>query len=76
MCECENVAEEKKNGEDFDRYRRFAKSCLRLAQLANDQATRAMFLAMAQTWNSLADRNINATIQTALEDFNQRQLDG
>jgi hypothetical protein len=35
-----------------------------------------MFLAMAQTWNSLADRNINATIQTALDDFNQRQLDG
>jgi hypothetical protein len=70
------VAEDNKNGEDSDRYRSFAQSCLRLAQRANDQATRAMFLAMAQTWNSLADRNINATTQTALEDFNQRQLDG
>jgi hypothetical protein len=43
---------------------------------AADQPTRAMFLAMAQAWNSLADRNLNATTQTALDDFNQRQLDG
>jgi hypothetical protein len=70
------VPENNTTGEDADRYRSFAQSCLRLAQRANDQATRAMFLAMAQTWNSLADRNINATTQTALEDFNQRQLDG
>ena len=71
-----NVAEDKKDGEDYDRYRRFAQSCLKFAQRANDQATRAMFLAMAQTWNSLADRNLTATTQTALEDFNQRQLEG
>jgi hypothetical protein len=70
------VPNDNNTGNDSDRYRSFAQSCLRFAQRANDQATRAMFLAMAQTWNSLADRNINATIQTALDDFNQRQLDG
>jgi hypothetical protein len=71
-----NVPETNKDGEDYDRYRSFAQTCLKLALSAKDQPTRAMFLAMAQTWNSLADRNINATIQTALDDFNQRQLDG
>lgn len=71
-----DVAQEKTDTDGPDRYRRFAQSCLKLAQRANDQATRAMFLAMAQTWNSLADRNINATTQIALDDFNQRQLDG
>jgi hypothetical protein len=61
---------------DLDRYRSFAQSCLNLALRATDPPMRAMFLAMAQAWNSLADRNLNATTQTALEDFNQRQLDG
>jgi hypothetical protein len=70
------VPEENTNGPDSDRYRSFAQSCLQLALRANDEATRAMFLALAQTWNNLANRNINATTQTALEDFNQRQLDG
>jgi len=71
-----SVPDEHKDREDYDRYRSFAKSCLKLALGAKDQPTRAMFLAMAQAWNSLADRNINATTQTALEDFNQRQLGG
>ncbi len=59
-----------------DRYRTFAQSCLTLALQATDQPTRAMFLSMAQAWNSLAERNLSATTETALEDFNQRQLDG
>jgi hypothetical protein len=71
-----DVPQDNKDAADHDRYRKFAQSCLNLALSAKDQATRAMFLAMAQTWNNLADRNINATIQTALDDFNQRQLDG
>lgn len=71
-----NVPQKHKDTNDQDRYRSFAQSCLRFALGANDQPTRAMFLAMAQAWNSLADRNIHATTQTALDDFNQRQLDG
>jgi hypothetical protein len=70
------VAPADKERDEADRYRRFAQSCLKLAQSANDQPTRAMFVAMAQTWNNLANRNINAATQTALDDFNQRQLDG
>jgi hypothetical protein len=70
------LAQDNKDADDQDRYRRFAQSCLKLAKSANDQPTRAMFLAMAQTWNNLANRNINATTQAALDDFNQRQLDG
>jgi hypothetical protein len=65
-----------KERDEADRYRSFAQSCLKLAQSANDPPTRAMFVAMAQTWTNLANRNINATTQAALEDFNQRQLDG
>jgi hypothetical protein len=76
ICASANVAEDVKDGEDNDRYRRFAESCLKLAQGANDQATRAMYVAMAQAWSNLAGRDINATTQTALDDFNQRQLDG
>jgi hypothetical protein len=71
-----NVPETHKDDRNYDRYRRFAQSCLTLGLSAKDQPTRAMFLALAQTWNSLADRNIHATTQTALDDFNQRQLDG
>jgi len=73
---CESVPQDNRDTDDQDRYRKFAKSCLNLAQSANDQTTRAMFVAMAQTWNNLADRNLNATTQSALDDFNQRQLDG
>ncbi len=71
-----DLAQDHKDTNDSDRYRTFAQSCLKLAQSANDQPTRAMFISMAQAWNSLADRNLNATTQTALDDFNQRQLDG
>ena len=71
-----DLPQDHRNAADYDRYRTFAQSCLTLALNAKDQPTRAMFLAMAQTWNSLADRNINATTQTALDDFNQRQLEG
>ncbi len=39
-----------------------------------DQATRSMFIAMAQAWNSLADRNLAASVKAAIEDFNRRQL--
>ena len=67
-----DLAQEQK---DTDRYRSFAQSCLKLALSATDQPTRAMFVSMAQAWNSLADRNLSANTQTALEDFNQRQLD-
>jgi hypothetical protein len=69
------VADDKQRDE-ADRYRSFAQSCLKLAQRATDQPTRAMFVAMAQAWSNLASRDINATTQTALDDFNQRQLDG
>lgn len=75
MCECE-VPQDNKDPDHEDRYRRFAQSCLKLAHSASDQATRAMFLSMAQAWNSLADRNLAEATEAALEDFNQRQLDG
>ena len=70
------MAHDKKDATDTDRYRTFAQSCLKLALSATDQPTRAMFISMAQAWNSLADRNLSATTQAALEDFNQRQLMG
>jgi hypothetical protein len=71
-----DLAQDHKDANDHDRYRTFAQSCLKLALSAKDQPTRAMFVSMAQAWNNLADRNLSATTQTALEDFNQRQLDG
>jgi hypothetical protein len=70
------LGQDEKNTNDSDRYRSFAQSCLKLALRATDQPTRAMFVSMAQAWNSLADRNLSATTETALEDFNRRQLDG
>ena len=69
------MAHDKKDATDTDRYRTFAQSCLKLARSATDQPTRAMFLAMAQAWNSLAERNLAAATEAALEEFNQRQLD-
>ena len=57
-----------------DQYRRFAETCLKKALNSNDQPTRLLFIALAQAWNSLADRNLEATTNLALEDFNQRQL--
>lgn len=70
------MAQDEKDTNGSDRYRRFAETCLKLATRATDQPTRAMFVSMAQAWNSLADRNLVATTETALEDFNQRQLEG
>ncbi len=58
-----------------DEYRRFAQTCLKMALDTKDQATRSMFLSMAQAWNNLADRNLAASVKVAIEDFNRRQLD-
>jgi len=38
-----------------DECRHFAETCSKLALNNKDRPTRAMFLAMAQVWNSLAD---------------------
>ena len=59
-----------------DEYRRFAEMCLKLARGTKDQATRSMFVSMAQAWNGLAERKLGATVNSAIEDFNRRQLDG
>jgi hypothetical protein len=37
-------------------YRYFAAECLKLAQIANDEANRVLFLQMARAWFALAQR--------------------
>ena len=39
-----------------DDYRRFAAECLKLAQSADDETRRSLFLQMAQAWLALAQR--------------------
>jgi hypothetical protein len=38
-----------------DDYRRFAKECLELAKIAENETSRAVFLQMAQVWFRLAE---------------------
>jgi hypothetical protein len=38
-------------------YRRYASACLQLAELAPNDADRALLLQMAETWRNLAARN-------------------
>jgi hypothetical protein len=39
-----------------DQYRRHAAECVRLAQLINDPAEKALLLQMAETWKRVAER--------------------
>jgi len=55
-------------------YRRSARACLELALRTEDTKTRALFVAMAQSWNDLASRDTLAGLTTAIEAFNERQL--
>jgi len=38
-----------------DEYRRYAADCVRAAQSATNENSRALFLEMAQKWSELAD---------------------
>jgi hypothetical protein len=40
-----------------DDYRRFAAECLKIAQATEDEQQRALFLQMARTWLTLAQRD-------------------
>jgi hypothetical protein len=40
----------------FERYRRYAAECLRIAQQATDPAHKARLLEMAEAWQRLADQ--------------------
>ena len=40
-----------------DEYRRFAAECLKFAQAAKDEPSRAVFLKMAQVWLDLARKD-------------------
>jgi hypothetical protein len=40
----------------FERYRRYAVDCLKMAQSAGNDADKALLLQMAETWRQLAER--------------------
>ena len=52
-----------------DEYRRFAAECLKIAQAAEDEQRRAIFLQMARAWLALAQKDeANADRRQSLED--------
>jgi hypothetical protein len=44
-----------------EQYRRFAESCVTMANTTQDQQTRALFMQMAQVWFRLAEEHKEGT---------------
>jgi hypothetical protein len=54
-CGMQNSTEEPVGMKSFERYRRYAVDCLKMAQLASSDGDKALLLEMAETWRHFAE---------------------